>query len=196
MKKIHISDDLKKQKNIIIRILAVIPIFFPIFLLPFVIISALITWFHLKLIGTENLRSFKSFIPSQDSFRYRYKTQIVPKSQKSSPLRFLTRFKGYWLFNCSYYFPITVAIFSYHAYLVKLVENFWCPFAHDKKSTYSEASLDESYWHQRPEDTKLLNKEDRNNPMWSSGSKSSSKVKPTTKAKPKAKTPPKPRKKK
>ena len=34
---------------------------------------------------------------------------------------------------------VVTGLFAWHAYLVKLVENFWCPFHHARKSTYAEA---------------------------------------------------------
>lgn len=57
-------------------------------------------------------------------------------------------------------------LFAWHAYMVKVVENYWCPFYHDKKCTYAEAAVDKSYWHINPKDREKLHPEDRENPLW------------------------------
>jgi hypothetical protein len=59
-----------------------------------------------------------------------------------------------------------VALFEWHAYLVKLVENWWCPFGHEKKETYNNAKIDQSFWHIYPEELANLDKEDKDNPIW------------------------------
>ncbi len=51
------------------------------------------------------------------------------------------------------------------AYLVKLVENWWCPFAHGTKHAYADAAIDYSYWH-IAETAGDLHPDDRNNPVW------------------------------
>jgi hypothetical protein len=45
------------------------------------------------------------------------------------------------MFNCTFC-PVSVAVLERNAYLVKAVENFWCPFHHSKKPDYSGSSLD------------------------------------------------------
>jgi len=52
------------------------------------------------------------------------------------------------------------------AYLVKIVENWWCPFDHDKKEEYSEGAIDESYWHLHTVECEKLHPDDMNNPIW------------------------------
>jgi hypothetical protein len=60
-----------------------------------------------------------------------------------------------------------VGLFEWHAYLVKLVENWWYPFRHNKKnSNYREAAIDQSFWHIYPEEIGKLEPEDRDNPIW------------------------------
>jgi RNA polymerase sigma factor (sigma-70 family) len=56
--------------------------------------------------------------------------------------------------------------FEWHAYLVKLVENWWCPFTHEKKESYNNAKIDKSFWHIYPEDAIKLEPEDRDNEIW------------------------------
>jgi hypothetical protein len=53
-----------------------------------------------------------------------------------------------------------------HAYMVKIVENWWCPFTHEKKESYNNAMIDKSFWHLYPEDISKLEEEDRRNPIW------------------------------
>lgn len=79
----------------------------------------------------------------------------------------LTHYKFFWLFNCKIYSPLSVALFRYVVYLVKIVENWWCPFDHELKADYADARIDGSYWHVRPERLDLLNPDDAANPTWS-----------------------------
>jgi hypothetical protein len=59
-----------------------------------------------------------------------------------------------------------VALFRYAAYLVSIVENWWCPFAHDKKAEYSQGAIDKSYWHLYNAEREKLHPDDLNNPIW------------------------------
>jgi hypothetical protein len=52
------------------------------------------------------------------------------------------------------------------AYLVMIVENWWCPFKHDRKEEYLEGAIDQSFWHVDPEDCEKLHPDDRHNPIW------------------------------
>ena len=62
---------------------------------------------------------------------------------------------------------MSVGLFEWHAYLVQVVENWWCPFTHDRKNnTYAEASIDQSFWHIYPSDRAKLHPEDLNNPIF------------------------------
>jgi hypothetical protein len=72
----------------------------------------------------------------------------------------------YWILNCTWYCPVSVALFEWHAYLVKLVENWWCPFAHDRKPNYDNAKIDQSFWHIYPEELVNLDQADKDNPIW------------------------------
>jgi hypothetical protein len=64
------------------------------------------------------------------------------------------------------YCPLSVALFRYAAYLVKIVENWWCPFAHNRKKDYVEGAIDKSFWHMFPEELEKLHPDDQKEPMW------------------------------
>jgi len=134
---------------------------------PFVIVGLFLVRMHLLFLGAKNLKKYKDFIPSRKSFRYNTKNQIVVK--KSWVL--YTRSKLYWVYNCGIYCPYSVALFEYGSYLVKAVENWWCPFDHSKKSEYVNASIDKSFWHIDKERRKQLHPDDLDNPTWNKDSK-------------------------
>ena len=58
-----------------------------------------------------------------------------------------------------------LAFAEWLTYLVKLVENWWCPFAHENKDNYDDARIDYSYWHDTP-NIDQLHPRDRENPIW------------------------------
>ena len=132
--------------------------------IPFVIICVFLVKLHLKLMGAENIRSYWDFVPLWISHRYRYSDQIT----YSTGARWynLRAFRWYWVFNCKLYCPLSVALFRYISYLVKIVENWWCPFEHDQKGEYGEAAIDKSYWHLHEQEEQRLHPDDRNNPLW------------------------------
>lgn len=132
--------------------------------IPFVALGVVLVRAHLKYVGGMNIRTFWSFVPDWISHRYRYNNQIAYESETS---RFQLRaFRWYWIFNCKLYCPLSVALFRYMAYLVMIVENWWCPFHHDKKPEYAEAAIDQSYWHIYELERNKLHPDDRDNPMW------------------------------
>lgn len=139
-------------------------IYLPILTLPFVFLSAYLSYLHLRLMGAENVKTYSDFLPDRKSHRYTLKSQITMRpGYPLSP----TQSKLFWIFNCTMYCPHSVALFEWHAYLVKLVENWWCPFTHDKKDTlYREAAIDKSFWHIYPAEADKLTPEDRANPIW------------------------------
>ena len=145
------------------QIYGVALIYVPILFMPFVVISAYISYLHLKLMGAENIKTWSDFLPDRKSHRYTYKSQIIMRPGYSvSP----TQFKLFWIFNCTWYCPVSVGLFEWHAYLVKLVENWWCPFTHEKKESYKNASIDKSFWHIYPDEIGKLDQEDKDNPIW------------------------------
>jgi hypothetical protein len=144
--------------------LGVLLIYVPILTLPFVILSGLISYWHLRLMGAENVKSLWDFLPDRKSFRYNMDNQITMyPGEYYSP----TRYKLFWILNCTWYCPVSVGIFEWHSYLVKLVENWWCPFGHSRKNgNYREGAIDQSFWHIYPEEAVKLDPEDRDNPIW------------------------------
>jgi hypothetical protein len=145
------------------RTIGLIFVYLPILTLPFVFASAYMTYFHLWLVGAKNVKKFTDYLPAKESHRYTLKNQITMKPSFGASL---SQYRLYWILNCTWYCPVSVAVFEWHAYLVKLVENWWCPFAHEKKENYSNAKIDKSFWHIYPEDIVKLEKEDRDNPIW------------------------------
>lgn len=136
---------------------------------PFVFIGVVLVKIHLKYIGGMDIRSYWDFVPQWASHRYRYSNQIVYST--GSAWYNLRARKFYWIFNCKLYCPLSVALFRYAAYLVKIVENWWCPFAHDKKPNYADGSIDMSYWHLHTIENQKLHPDDANNPIWKEKSK-------------------------
>jgi len=146
------------------RFIGIVLIYLPLLTLPFVFLSAYLSYWHLKMVGAKNVRTFSSFLPDKNSFRYTMKNQIV--MEPSYPLS-PTQFKAFWILNCTWYCPVSVALFEWHAYLVKIVENWWCPFYHSKKNThYQEGAIDRSFWHAYSFEVVKLDPEDRDNPIW------------------------------
>jgi hypothetical protein len=135
--------------------------------LPFAIITLLLVRAHLLLIGAQGLKGYWDFVPHWVTHRYRNSEQL----QYSTGARWynLRGWRLYWVFNCKLYCPLSVAVFRYLSYLVMVVENWWCPFAHEKKPEYVEGSIDASYWHLHEADRQRLDAEDRNNPIWNDG---------------------------
>lgn len=145
------------------RALGLLFVYLPILTLPFVFASAYMTYFHLWLVGAKHVKKFSDYLPAKESHRYTLKNQITMKPSFGISL---SQYRLYWILNCTWYCPVSVAVFEWHAYLVKLVENWWCPFTHDKKENYSNAKIDKSFWHIYPEDIVKLSPEDRDNPIW------------------------------
>ncbi len=132
--------------------------------IPFVLVAVLLVRTHLKLVGGINIHSYWDFVPTWASHRYRLDNQIVYST--GNAWYNLRAYRFYWIFNCKLYCPLSVALFRYAAYLVKIVENWWCPFAHNQKDHYREGAIDKSFWHLHPEERQRLHPEDRDNPIW------------------------------
>lgn len=131
---------------------------------PFVAVGILLVRTHLKWVGGMNIRSYWEFVPAWASHRYHYANQITYST--GAAWYNLRARKFYWIFNCKLYCPLSVALFKYAAYLVKVVENWWCPFDHDKKHDYAEGAIDKSYWHLHSIESEKLHPNDLENPMW------------------------------
>lgn len=152
-----------RQKSVLSRTIGLIFVYLPILTLPFVIASAYLTYYSMVFSGASNLKKWQDFIPKRSSHRYRLKDQI--KMQGSFKLS-LAQFKLYWIANCTIYCPYSVALMEWHAYLVKAVENWWCPFTHSQKENYKNASIDRSFWHIYPDEMAKLTPKDRENPIF------------------------------
>ncbi len=145
------------------RGISMVLIYLPIITLPFIFISAYLTYYHLIMMGAKDVKTLRDFLPARDSHRYNLKNQItMDGSFKAST----SQSKLFWILNCTWYCPVSVALFEWHAYMVKLVENWWCPFTHAKKETYNNATIDKSFWHIYPNDAAKLNPDDLHNPIW------------------------------
>ena len=152
-----------KQRSVLSRAIGLFFIYLPILTLPFVIASAYLTYFSLKLVGAENVKTWGDFLPDRASHRYTLKDQIVMDgSFKLS----LAQSKLFWILNCTWYCPYSVGLFEWHAYMVKVVENWWCPFTHSRKNSYTAGAIDQSFWHIYPEEKAKLTDEDKDNPIF------------------------------
>ena len=151
-----------------IRVFLGLPfVYGPAVFLPVILLPAFLVYIHLRMMGAQNLRTLGSFLPDKKSHRYEYKSQIV---RMASPrIAFWTRTRVFWVLNCTWYCPFSVATLEWFTYLVKIVETWWCPFAHDRKAHYAVAAIDSSYWHD-PANIEQLHPEDRDNPIWNEGS--------------------------
>ncbi len=145
------------------RALGLVFVYLPILTLPFVFLSAYLTYYSLIFSGAQDVKKYKDFLPDRESHRYNLKTQItMDPSYKLS----LSQSKLFWILNCTWYCPVSVALMEWHAYLVKIVENWWCPFTHSRKNDYTEGAIDNSFWHIYPEEKAKLHEEDKNNPIF------------------------------
>ena len=132
------------------------------------ILCALLVRTHLRMVGARKLKSYwKDFVPNWVSHRYTRENQIVSDKliDRFKSLAFIARSKFFWIFNCKLYCPLSVALLADVFYLVKVVEQWWCPFGHEKKYTYADAPIDKSFWHANG-DAALLHPDDRENPSW------------------------------
>lgn len=164
MDRVRIGENFDSQPmwKIIIGVpLIYLPIIFSI---PFVIVCVILVKAHLQLLGATNIRPYRDFLPEWVSHRYNYSNQIIYST--GAKWHNLRHYRWYWIFNCKLYCPLSVALFRYISYLVKVVENWWCPFEHDKKCEYEDAAIDQSYWHIHEQEKARLNPEDRDNPIW------------------------------
>ena len=148
-------------------------IYFPLITTtPFVLLGVLLVRTHLKYVGAMNICSYWDFVPAWLSHRYRNDNQIVYST--GAAWYNLRAYRSYWIFNCKLYCPLSVALFRYAAYLVMIVENWWCPFTHDKKQEYAAGAIDKSYWHLHAQERERMHPDDRDNPIWNDASRGQS----------------------
>lgn len=158
--------ELPAWRRYIGAILIYLPLFFS---LPFAVLGALILWAHLRTLGAKNLKTYWEFVPEGSTFRYsKLSDQITFDMDPTAPWSSL---KIFWQFNCNFYCPLSVGLYEWSAYLVKTVENFWCPFFHARKDKYAESAIDASYWHILPENRDKLHPEDRDCSIYNEDSK-------------------------
>ena len=152
------------KKPISLRVLIGVPlIYIPILTtVPFVLVGVFLVQLHLRMLGARNIKSYWEFVPRWVTHRYIYKTQPVA----SSSIFNIAHYKWFWIFNCKLYCPLSVALLRYAVYLVKIVENWWCPFTHERKEEYCDAAIDYSFWHTSKELAEKLDPKDRDNPIW------------------------------
>jgi hypothetical protein len=144
-------------------ILGVPLIYLPIITtVPFVLVGTILIRTHLKYVGGMNIKSYGDFVPTWVSHRFSDKEQPTVSISRLHP----ARYRFFWIFNCKYYCPLSVALFRYAVYLVMIVENWWCPFAHDRKPEYEAGAIDKSFWHVDPDDLQRLHPDDKQNPIW------------------------------
>ena len=138
-------------------------IYLPILMtVPFVIIGIFLIKTHLRYVGGMQIKSYRDFVPSWLSHRYANADQPTINISRFHP----AHYRFFWIFNCKHYCPLSVALFRYAAYLVKIVEIWWCPFAHDQKPAYAESAIDQSFWHLDPLELEKLHPDDVQNPIW------------------------------
>ena len=169
MERVKIGNNFEKQT--LWKVLIGVPfIYLPLLIsIPFVTVGIITVRVHLKLVGATDVRPFRDFVPTWISHRYSYKDQIVYETDSS--WRNWRSYRFYWIFNCKLYCPLSVALFKYMAYLVQIVENWWCPFEHDKKAEYKDVAIDKSYWHIYEKERSMLHPDDRENPIWNEEAK-------------------------
>jgi len=162
MDRVRIGDNYVRQP--FWKIIVGVPfIYLPIITtVPFVIIGVFLIKVHLKFVGGMEIKSYWDFVPSWLSHRYANSDQPIRNISRYHP----AHYRLFWILNCKHYCPMSVALFKYTAYLVKIVENWWCPFVHDQKKTYAESAIDRSFWHVDPEEIVKLDPDDRQNLIW------------------------------
>lgn len=168
MDRVKIGDNFKAQP--FWKVVVGVPlIYIPILVsIPFVIFCVFLVKTHLNLLGAKDVRPYWDFVPKWISHRYHYHNQITYST--GAKWHNLRAYRWYWIFNCNIYCPLSVGLFRYIAYLVKIVENWWCPFEHDKKGEYAEGAIDKSYWHLHQQEKDYLHPDDLNNPIWNKDS--------------------------
>jgi hypothetical protein len=149
-------------------ILGVPLIYLPIMTtVPFVIFGVFLVKTHLKYVGGMQIKSYWDFVPTRISHRFTDGDQPAINTPWFHP----AHYRIFWVMNCKHYCPLSVALFKYAAYLVMIVENWWCPFAHGKKPEYAAGAIDKSFWHVDPEELVKLHPADKQNRIWNENSK-------------------------
>lgn len=158
------ANDSQKRKSVAYRLGNVLLPLLLLLCLPFVIFSAMMTVLHLKMAGATNMRAYRSFLPDNKMFSFGYNSSVnLMPGVWFSCIPNTT----FWVANYTNFLALSTALFNWHAYLVKLVENWWCPFHHNRKDPhYRIGAINQSFWHLYPEDLIKLAPDDRDNPIW------------------------------
>ncbi len=162
MKRVRIGCNYVKQP--FWKILLGVPlIYLPLFTtVPFMVVGVVLVKTHLRFVGGMEIKPYREFVPDWISHRYLNREQPVLNIPWYQP----AHYHWFWVFNCKLYCPLSVALFRYMAYLVMIVENWWCPFGHNRKQDYADGAIDQSIWHVDPLETVKLHPADRDNPIW------------------------------
>ena len=91
-------------------------IYLPILVMPVIIMTALLVYIHLRMMGALDIKPLTDFLPAWKSHRYRHKSQIVYGA--ASKVAFWQRTRVFWFFNCTLYCPFSVGFLEWTAYLV------------------------------------------------------------------------------
>lgn len=129
---------------------------------PFVLVGIVLIKAHLRYVGGMEIKPYRDFVPAWLSHRYANNEQPIINIPWYHP----AHYRIFWVLNCKHYCPLSVALFKYAAYLVQIVEIWWCPFTHDQKATYADSAIDLSFWHVDPLELEKLHPDDRKNPLW------------------------------
>ena len=158
------------KRPLVLRVIIGLPlIYLPILsTIPFVMIGVILVRWHLWCLGATQIKKYWDFVPEWVSHRYVYRTQPI----YSNSIFSLPHYKWFWIFNCKVYCPMSIALLRYAVYLVKIVENWWCPFTHARKQEYADARIDYSFWHITEASKKALHPDDRENPIWNRDARS------------------------
>ena len=91
-----------RQMPVWSRAVGLLFIYLPILTLPFVITSAYLTYFSLKLVGADNVKTWGDFLPDRASHRYTMKDQITMNGSFGLSM---AQHKLFWILNCTWYCP-------------------------------------------------------------------------------------------
>ena len=69
----------KNYKNmpVWVRAIGMIFIYLPIITLPFIFLSAYLSYYHLLMMGAQDVKKLKDFLPERETHRYDLKNQIT-----------------------------------------------------------------------------------------------------------------------
>lgn len=105
-----------RDKPLLYKLVCVLLIYLPLFALPFIWLGAMCSYWHLRSLGVKNLRTYSSYLPARESHRYDLKSQVTMQPGfKFNPISS----KLFWIANCTWYCPYSVALFEWQRDLQK-----------------------------------------------------------------------------